>query len=120
MVPARNGERPLATPLAPHRAPDLLDPRHALGQCHVADREGDAEAGTRRAEEEPARWVDELMPSRRRPDPEPTLSLSLRPSCESATASPTLMASGKWPATLRRIAAGKTWRRAPNDPASRR
>src|SRR5206468_2436969 len=35
-------------------------------------------------------------------------------------ASPTLMASGKWPATLRRIAAGKTWRRAPNDPASRR
>ena len=42
----------------------------------MADREDDAKAGTRRAEEDLARWVDELMPSRRRPDPEPTLSLS--------------------------------------------
>ena len=42
----------------------------------MADREDDAKVGTRRAEEDLARWVDELMPSRRRPDPEPTLSLS--------------------------------------------
>src|SRR5438046_3202869 len=71
-----HGEPRLATPVAPHRAPHPLDPRDALEQQDMAQGEGHVEAGARGAEEDPARWVDELMPSRRRPDPEPTLSLS--------------------------------------------
>jgi len=48
--------------LAPHRAPDPFDPRDALGQSNVAEREGDAEAGTRGAEEDSGRRVVFVTP----------------------------------------------------------
>src|SRR5207244_9043659 len=52
--------RPLA-PLAPHRAPDPLDPRGAQGPDHAPGDEGDSDEGAPSAREDPTRRVVELM-----------------------------------------------------------
>src|SRR5438552_16702383 len=65
----------LATSLAPDAAPDPLDPRGAPRRCYPPGDEGDADESAPRAGGDPACRLDELMPTRRRPDPEPTLSI---------------------------------------------
>src|SRR5205823_1799103 len=55
--------------------PDPRDPRGAPGSDHAPGDEGNADGRAQGAREDPPRRVDELMPPRRRPEPEPTLSI---------------------------------------------
>jgi hypothetical protein len=62
-------------PLAPDPAPHPLDHAGVRASGHASADEGDAARSSAGAGEDPARRVGELMPARRRPDPEPTLSI---------------------------------------------
>src|SRR5438128_11770135 len=65
----------MATSLAPRSAPHPVHHRGALAGRRTPGNEGDADEGPPGAGQDPTRRLDELMPSRRRPDAAPTLSI---------------------------------------------